>query len=70
MTGREEMPSSCSGRELDWVLGKNHFVERVVKHWNRLAREVVQSPSPELLTRCVDGALGAHCLMEGSAVLN
>ncbi|KFQ60803.1 hypothetical protein N334_02273, partial [Pelecanus crispus] len=36
---------------------KNFFTERVVKLWNRLPREVVESPSLEAFKKRVDMAL-------------
>jgi len=36
---------------------KNFFTARVIRHWNRLSTEVVESPSVEVFKKCADVAV-------------
>ena len=51
----EEMASGCIRGGLDWILGKISFLKEW--DWNRLPREVMESPSLEVFKKRVNTAL-------------
>jgi len=60
--GPEPSPSPTShpaSSEAKLDIGKNLFTQQVVRYRNRLPREVVESPSPEVLWRYMAVALRA-----------
>jgi len=57
VTGHMGMVQSCARRGLERTLGSNFFTKRVIKHWSRLPREVIDAPSLSVLKSHLDNDL-------------
>lgn len=55
--GQETVALSCASRGSGLFIRKNFFSERVMRHWNRLLWEVMESLSQEVFKIKVDIAL-------------
>lgn len=51
MKRQGEMVLKCIRRGSIWILGKKISIERVVKHWDRLPMELMESLSLEMFKK-------------------